>query len=176
MPRNVEIKARLRDPDAVAAVAAELADGPVAVLEQHDIFYRSDEGRLKLRRFPDGRGELIAYSRPDQPGPKTSRYAIHRTDDGDGLAATLAAGLAPIGEVIKTRRLYLVGRTRVHLDAVDGLGSFLELEVVLDEGEGVAAGEAEAQRLLAALGVAHGDLVAGAYVDLLAEGGGNRMA
>lgn len=67
----------------------------------------------------------------------------------------------------KQRRLFIVGRTRVHLDRVEGLGEFLELEVVLAQGEPAEAGIAEAHALMAQLGVDAGQLVQGAYVDLL---------
>ena len=67
----------------------------------------------------------------------------------------------------KLRTLYLAGRTRVHLDRVEALGDFLELEVVLADAESVADGVAEAHALMARLGVPTSDLVEGAYVDLL---------
>ncbi len=171
MARNVEIKARLRDAERVAAVAARLSGGEPQLIIQHDIFYGSAQGRLKLRRFPDGSGELIAYDRPDRPGPKTSNYHIHRTADPATLHQALAAALTPVGEVRKERRLYLVGRTRVHIDHVDGLGDYLELEVVLAAHETPEDGRVEAEKLLQELGVAVADLVSGAYVDLLAAGG-----
>ena len=63
--------------------------------------------------------------------------------------------------------LYLAGRTRIHLDAVEGLGEFLELEVVLRDGESAEDGVAEARRIMAALGIGPGHLVEGAYVDHL---------
>ncbi|MDD5219712.1 MAG: class IV adenylate cyclase, partial [Candidatus Bipolaricaulis sp.] len=85
MPRNVEIKARLRDPAAVRARAAGLSDAPAVLLDQEDTFFHIPEGRLKLRTFPDGRGELIFYRRPDQAGPKMSEYFIHRTRDSATL-------------------------------------------------------------------------------------------
>jgi predicted adenylyl cyclase CyaB len=78
---------------------------------------------------------------------------------------TLAWGQA--GRVRKQRRLFIVGRTRVHLDRVEGLGEFLELEVVLKEGETSEAGVAEAHVLMAQLGIGTDQLVQGAYVDLL---------
>jgi predicted adenylyl cyclase CyaB len=68
--------------------------------------------------------------------------------------------------VRKHRTLYLAGRTRVHVDRVEGLGDFLELEVVLDDGESVDAGTREAENLMATLGIEASDLVQGAYVDL----------
>jgi len=167
MPSNVEIKARLRDPGQVAEVAQRLAGAEPRLIVQHDFFYSVDTGRLKLRCFPDGSGELIAYGRPDTAGPKISCYHLFRTDDAEALATVLSASLAPAGEVRKERRLFLVGRTRIHLDRVEGLGDFLELEVVLGEGESSAEGDAEARELMDQLGILDSDLVEGAYVDHL---------
>jgi adenylate cyclase class IV len=62
--------------------------------------------------------------------------------------------------------LYLLDRTRVHLDVVEGLGCFVELEVVLADGESTEAGGLVARQLLCALGIAQGALVEGAYLDL----------
>ena len=67
----------------------------------------------------------------------------------------------------KHRTLYLVGRTRVHLDRVEDLGDFLELEVVLSEAEPSELGVAEARGLMAALGISPEQLIEGAYLDLL---------
>ncbi len=171
MPRNVEIKAHLPEPMAVRRRARDLADeGPWAIV-QHDIFFRCDTGRLKLRRFADGTGELIAYERADDRGPKTSHYRIVPSAHPAELAAALGDALGVLGEVRKRRTLWLAGRTRIHLDEVDLLGSFLELEVVLEPGETAAAGEQEAERLMTALGVGAGDLVANAYIDLLLRRG-----
>ncbi|MEZ4388867.1 MAG: class IV adenylate cyclase [Candidatus Krumholzibacteriia bacterium] len=171
MPSNVEIKARLRDPDRVLAEACRLADAEPTVIEQHDTFYTCSEGRLKLRRFPDGRGELIAYHRPDLGGPKTSTYQLYRTEHAADLQRALDASLVRLGEVRKTRRLLLVGRTRVHLDDVAGLGRFLELEVVLAAGDAVAEGVAEARTLVQRLGIPESDLISGAYIDLIRDSG-----
>lgn len=183
MPTNIEIKARLRDLEAVRKRAAALADGPARVLRQDDTFFPAASGRLKLRALsedgagapapgaPAGvgsvRGELIHYERPDAAGPKASRYAIARTDDPDGLRAVLSAALGEAGRVRKTRTLFLAGRTRIHLDEVEGLGSYLELEVVLSDGDAPEDGEREARQLMNRLGVTPDDLVEGAYVDLL---------
>ncbi len=67
--------------------------------------------------------------------------------------------------------LFLVGRTRIHLDVVEGLGEFLELEVVLREGESAEQGIAEARRIMAQLGVVPQQLIRGAYVDHLRQAG-----
>jgi predicted adenylyl cyclase CyaB len=168
MARNVEIKARVTDPTALARLARELAGAEAHVFIQHDVFFRCSTGRLKVRRFADGRGELIAYQRTDARGPRTSHYQIVPCADPAALAAALAATLGVLGEVRKTRRFWLVGRTRIHLDEVDGLGDFVELEVVLEADEPATAGEREAARLMAALGIDRSALVPAAYVDLAA--------
>lgn len=169
--RNVEIKARVADLAAIERRAAALADEGPEDLSQDDTFFRCDSGRLKLRQLAPDRGELIHYRRPDQDGPKLSRFTIVPTRDPASLRALLADALGVAGRVRKQRRLYLAGRTRIHLDRVEGLGDFVELEVVLGPGDTVADGEAEARHLMQALGVDAGDLVRGAYVDLLAGKG-----
>jgi adenylate cyclase len=167
MPRNVEIKARISDRHLVEERAAALAAAEPHVFEQTDSFFTVPTGRLKLREFSDGKGELIFYDRPDAPGPATSEYILTEIADPTGVLGVLAAALPLRGRVHKRRTLYLVGRTRIHLDQVTGLGDFLELEVVLRPGEDAAAGEQEADRLMKELGVSEADLVDLAYIDLL---------
>ena len=165
MGRNVEIKARVDDLDAVQRRTRRVADEGPVVLIQEDTFFHCAQGRLKLRKFDDHSGELIAYTRPDASGPNASQYAIHPTDDPDGLRDLLATSLGICGIVRKRRVLYLVGRTRVHLDRVEGLGDFAELEVVLGPGDTDEEGTREAHALMHDLGL--GELVSGAYIDLL---------
>lgn len=168
--RNVEIKAHIADVGATAARAEALSAGPAQVLDQEDTFYPVGEGRLKLRVLAADRGELIYYRRADERGPKTSSYVIAPTDRPHELHAVLAAALGSRGTVRKRRVLFLSGRTRIHLDEVEGLGSFLELECVLGPGESRESGEAEVSELMERLGVRPEDLVEGAYADLLAAG------
>jgi predicted adenylyl cyclase CyaB len=167
MARNVEIKARIAGVAALAPLAARLADGAPTLIDQDDTFFGCPNGRLKLRdQFADG-AELIFYQRADVSGPKESFYLRVAVADPAAMRTllTLAHGLA--GRVRKRRMLFLAGRTRIHLDTVEDLGEFLELEVVLRDGESVGDAEAEARRIMAALGVGPEALVEGAYVDCL---------
>lgn len=168
MPRNIEIKARIDSVELLAARAAVLADsGPVEIL-QDDTFFHCDRGRLKLRMFSPDAGELIFYRRADQTGPKESFYVRSPTASPATLREALALAWGQSGRVRKRRLLFMAGRTRIHLDRVEGLGDFLELEVVLRDDETAANGEQEAHALMARLGVAQEQLIAGAYVDLMA--------
>ena len=169
MARNIEIKAHVADMDALTARAAAIADSGPVEIAQDDTFFRCDNGRLKLRTYADGTGHLIFYRRPDQGGPKESFYVLAPTASPDALreALTLANGQA--GRVIKHRTVFMVGRTRVHLDRVEGLGDFMELEVVLAGDEPADLGVREAHELMARLQIPSDCLVECAYRDLLRE-------
>jgi predicted adenylyl cyclase CyaB len=167
MPANIEIKARVPDFAGLRQRAAALSDTPVEVIPQEDTFFHSARGRLKLRQLAPDRGQLVYYERSNQQGPKRSNYHIFETGDPAGLKTTLRLALGVRGVVRKTRYLYLVGQTRLHLDDVEGLGKFMELEVVLLPEQSDAEGQAVARDLMARLGVCEQDLLEGAYMDLL---------
>jgi predicted adenylyl cyclase CyaB len=167
MPTNIEIKARVRDMDELRKRAEGLSDTPVQIIPQEDTFFHTPKGRLKLRLLKPDLAQLVYYERPDQDGPKRSNYHIFETRDPAGLKTVLSLALGVRGVVRKTRYLYLAGQTRIHLDDVEGLGQFMELEVVLREGQTDAEGQSVAEELMARLGVLKGDLLEGAYMDLL---------
>ena len=167
MPSNIEIKARARNFDEIRHRAERLSNIPVETIPQEDIFFNTPQGRLKLRVLSEDRGQLIYYTRPDQEGPKRSDYHISHTSDSANLKRVLELAYGIRGVVRKTRYLYLVGQTRVHLDDVEGLGQFMELEVVMQEGQSDVEGQAIAEDLMASLGVERTDLLEGAYMDLL---------
>ena len=174
MPRNIEIKARIHSVEALLPLARALADSDAELIEQDDSFYAVPNGRLKLRRFGaidskhrDGPAELIHYHRPDSGDAKASDYVRVRVPDPDALHQALARGCGLIGRVQKTRWLLLVGATRIHLDRVAGLGDFMELEVVLRDGQADDDGAAVAEALMRQLGLDAAPRIAGAYLDLL---------
>ena len=166
MPRNVEIKARIPSVASLLPTVAALADSGPTELDQDDTFFHCVNGRLKLRAFSVSAGELIFYQRPDTSGPKESFYLLAATSAPDQLREVLSAACGQTGRVRKYRQLFLIGRTRIHLDRVAELGDFLELEVVLNDGEPPAAGVKTAYELLTKLGIGETQLIEGAYVDL----------
>ena len=170
MKRNVEIKAKVVGLEAVREIVERLADSGPMELEQEDTFFACPRGRLKLRRFVGcPQAELIYYERPESSGPKESRYVVHPTADPEGLREVLAAAFDIRGVVRKRRAVYLIGQARVHLDQVEGLGEFVELEVVLRPEQKSADGVALAHELMAKLGISPNQLVDRAYIDLLQE-------
>ena len=167
MARNVEIKARINNIETLTAKVATMDDkGPIEIF-QDDTFFACPNGRMKLRTFSDNTGELIFYRRSNQSGPKESVYSIAPITAPDKTREVLSQGYGQTGRVRKHRTLFIIGRTRVHLDRVEGLGDFMELEVVLAEKEPTENGVLVANKLLGKLGISPDNLIEGAYADLL---------
>lgn len=165
--RNLELKAKDRDPARSLEVCEALGAEDRGALVQKDTYFETARGRLKLREEAGANAHLIAYERPDLPGHKESQYRIIKVDDPTGLREALSAVLGISVVVSKTRRLFVLASTRIHLDRVDGLGHFIEFE-------GVVSGDGDPGRfapLLADLrrsfAISEGDLVGGSYSDLL---------
>jgi predicted adenylyl cyclase CyaB len=167
MLRNVEIKARTFDLAALRKGVAEVSDSGPELLVQRDTFYAAPKGRLKLREFGDGTAELIYYERPDKIEPKTSKYTRTQVADVASMRKLLSQILEAKAVVCKRREVFLVDRTRIHLDEVDDLGTFIELEVVLAENEMESDGQRVASVLMERLGIRQEDLIEQAHVDLL---------
>ena len=171
MARNIEIKARIDSVEALLPRALAVAGGTPERIQQDDTFFPVPQGRLKLRQFDDGSAELIHYHRADSTDAKASDYVRVPVPDPAALREALTRALGHLGRVRKQRLLLLAGATRIHLDRVEGLGDFMELEVVLAEGQSDAEGQRIADTLMAELGLADAERIAGAYMDLLIAGG-----
>jgi homotetrameric cytidine deaminase len=168
---NVELKAR--DPDPEATLARSLALGAVeaGVLVQRDTYFAGRDGRLKLRvEQGDERAELIAYRRPDSAEASQSSYVLAPVEEPDALAEALDAALGTTVVVAKRRRLLLWEGVRIHLDEVEGLGSFVEFEAVLPDAGDVEAARAKVAQLRESLGIVDDQLVSVGYSDLLLDG------
>jgi adenylate cyclase class IV len=167
MPRNIEIKARIDSVEALLPRARAIADSEPELIEQDDSFFNVPHGRLKLRQFADGSAELIHYQRGDTPEAKASDYVRVPVSEPAALREALTRGCGLQGRVRKRRLLLMAGATRIHLDRVEGLGDFMELEVVLRPGQSDAQGRVTAESLMHSLGLAAALRVAGSYLDLL---------
>ena len=138
--RNVEIKARVNDFDTVQSLVEKIADsGPIDIL-QEDTFFNCRKGRLKLRKFSDSDGELIYYDRENSSEPTECTYTIVKISEPDAVSKVLGESLGVRGVVQKRRTLFTTGQTRIHLDDVEGLGKFIELEVVLSPEQSMSEG------------------------------------
>jgi homotetrameric cytidine deaminase len=178
--RNVELKAR--DPDPARSLERALALGAEDKGEilQRDTYFARARGRVKLREQETGGSpfwdELIEYSRADSLDPRTSTYQRVPVADAAPLREALDAAYGTLVTVTKRRRLLLWEGVRIHLDDVEGLGSYLELEAVADADSDLSGEHEKVERLRAELGIEDENLVGGSYSDLLvgAAAGGVR--
>ena len=168
---NVEIKARDPDPVATAARCQALGAVDEGVLEQRDTYFAGRHGRLKLREETGSGAELIAYRRPDTTEAQQSAFIRAAAKDPATLREALDAALGETVVVVKRRRLFLWEHVRIHLDDVEGLGTFIELEAMVGPGLN-APGEAaeKVARLRSELAIADDALVAVGYSELLLDG------
>ncbi len=167
--RNIEFKARDPQPARTLELALGLGAEDHGEIAQTDTYFSRARGRLKLREQEPGEAELIEYRRADASGARESEYRRVPVADANALRAALDASLGTLVVVEKRRRLLLHENVRIHLDDVEGLGSFLELEAVAEAGSDLAAEHDRVSRLRAELEVGDDALVAGSYSDLLLD-------
>lgn len=169
---NIELKARDPDPAATARACADLGVEDRGVLAQRDTYFAVERGLLKLREDTErGTGELIFYLRPDQDGLRASRYWRAPAEDPLALRELLEAAHGVLGVVSKRRRLLVSQNVRIHLDEVEGLGSFIELESVLATPGVESPDEARAlATVVGALGLKGRETIAGGYLELVLRG------
>jgi homotetrameric cytidine deaminase len=164
--RNVEFKARDADPAATLQRALALGASDEGVLRQRDTYFGRARGRLKLRE-EDGGARLIAYVRPDAGEARTSAYRLADVGDPTAVREALDAALGTLVVVDKRRHLLLYANVRIHLDDVEGLGSFVELEGVAAPDSDLSGEHELVDRLRSELGLS--EPVAGSYSDLLLD-------
>jgi homotetrameric cytidine deaminase len=175
--RNVELKARDPEPERTLQAARAAGAEDQGVLRQRDTYFAAREGRLKLReeRHEGGdgaaRAQLIAYARADQAAARTSAYHLVDVPDPGALTAALDASLGTVVVVEKARRLLLCDGVRIHLDTVEGLGSWVELEAVAPPESDLAPEHAKVAALREALHLDDERVVARGYAALLLEAG-----
>jgi homotetrameric cytidine deaminase len=168
---NVELKARDPDPNTTYARCLALGAVEAGVLAQRDTYFAGRHGRLKLRVQQGGEhAELVAYGRPDSTEASESTYVLAPVDAPEAVAEALDAALGTTVVVSKQRRLLLWEGVRIHLDEVEGLGSFVEFEAVLPDAGDLDSARAKVAHLRESLGIADDALVAVGYSDLMLDG------
>jgi homotetrameric cytidine deaminase len=168
---NVELKARDGDPDATAARCLALGAEDRGVRHQRDTYFAGRHGRLKLREQRAAASELIAYRRPDATEPAQSAYVRAPVGEPAALCEALDAALGTVVVVVKRRRLLMWDNVRIHLDDVDELGTFVELEVLVGpSADELARGHELVAQLRRELAIDDRELVSGGYADLLLDG------
>lgn len=166
---NIEIKARYEGLETARSIAGKLRAKHVGEDHQVDTYFKSLDGRLKLRESRLSGAQLIPYVRPNQSGPKRSEYLVIEIKSPVECKRLLTEILGIDVVVDKIRDIFLIDNVRVHLDTVKGLGSFFEFEAVY-EGSDVSVERAEYEKveaLMKEFQIKPTDLIHGSYRELV---------
>jgi predicted adenylyl cyclase CyaB len=138
MPQNLELKARISSMSEAIHTARSLRMRFKGILRQRDIYYCVPQGRLKLRIVNAGKAEMIYYNRPNKKGRRYSDYHILPVTNPKLANNLFKAALGQRVVINKKRRLFLYKNARIHIDIVQGLGGFIEFEVLVNHGKSQA--------------------------------------
>lgn len=126
---NIEIKATVTHPDNIRKILRQEQAKFIGVDFQTDIYFNVPHGRLKLRQG-NIENALIFYDRRNEKGPKPSHITIQPLASGNNLLDILTQSLGILAEVKKEREIYFIDNIKIHLDNVEGLGNFVEIEAI----------------------------------------------
>jgi predicted adenylyl cyclase CyaB len=166
LPSNLELKAHCENPDLAVEKAIGIGASYIKTMKQTDTYFNIDSCKLKLREISGEKSELIYYNRQGEEKWQ-SDYLIADVNDSRNLKKILEMLFDVLVIVKKKRTLYLLENARIHIDQVEGLGSFLEFEVIIGDSE------EEASRLLKKLedhfAIPEDNILKKSYSDLLLE-------
>lgn len=182
---NVEVKAVCRDAEAVRRILRRRRAEFRGTDHQVDTYFRVPHGRLKLREG-DIENHLIWYARPNERGPRRAEILLYPTQPGSPLKEMLAQALGVLAVVDKRREIYFIGTVKFHVDDVEGLGSFVEIEAQSPTPEAGRSGDrhlggdasepvpvtedalwTQCRRYMGLLGIGPRDLIGESYSDMV---------
>jgi adenylate cyclase class 2 len=161
----IEFKARCRDHEGIREILKSKNARFLGRDRQIDTYFRVPHGRLKLREG-DIENALMFYERPDQAGPKQSDVTISPVTKDSDVKAVLAKALGVLAVVDKHREIYFIENVKVHLDRVEAVGDFVEVEAIGAANE-VDKLRQQCEALQREFGTERADLVDGSYSDML---------
>ncbi len=136
---------------------------------QVDTYFKVGHGRLKLR---EGNIEnyLIYYDRKNGTGPKQSDSILFKSTPGSPLKSILTKANGILSVVDKIREIYFMGNVKFHIDTVQNLGEFIEIEAIGD-GEGIEKSKLleQCNHYLKEFEIEKADIISGSYSDLLLD-------
>jgi adenylate cyclase class IV len=165
--QNLEFKAELRHLNAARQQCVAIGATPHGVLQQVDTYFKLADGRLKRRETQGQPIEWIWYHRANDIRPRVSHYSILTDEQARRRWGTLS--LREWLCVRKRRELWIIDNVRIHLDEVEGLGTFIEFEALMTEGTSANAREAAVAQLRQFFAPVLGEPVGVSYSDLMAQ-------
>ncbi len=166
MAKNLEFKVRYESLDALLPKLTDLKATYTETINQVDTYFQNPKGRLKLRETDESdEGWLIYYERPNELESRYSIYQLCEIAEPTALKELLTAALGIKTIVKKQRSFWMFENTRIHLDIVEGLGEFVELETVF-QGQSETEAVKEHQHVKTALNLNAAEPIAVSYSEL----------
>jgi adenylate cyclase, class 2 len=167
---NIEIKARTNKQQQIRDILTARSAVFRGTDKQTDTYFNVLYGRLKLREG-NIENNLIYYNRRNEAGPKQSEFTLMPVAEPKTLKVMLTESLGVKAVVKKSREIYFIENVKFHIDEVEGLGSFVEIEAG-NNLKDVPVEELQRQcnRYLQLFEIKAEDLGDRSYSDLLLEG------
>lgn len=166
---NIEIKARCGHPEKIRALLLDRNARFIGEDHQIDTYFTVPNGRLKLREGTI-ENNLIHYNRSNQAGPKRSAVSLYKPKPGSSLKPLLSSALGVKVVVNKRRSIYFIENVKFHIDEVQELGSFVEIEAIDEDGSiGETKLQEQCEHYMTLFEIKPEDLVEVSYSDLLLE-------
>lgn len=166
---NIEIKAKSNRQDAIREILKSKNASLKGIDHQIDTYFKVNNGRLKLR---EGKIEnyLIYYQRENKEGPKQSDVTLLEIDNKSVIKEILTKSLGILVVVDKEREIYYIDNVKFHIDAVEGLGTFVEIEAI-DNDNTIGKDKLleQCQFFLNLFDISKEDLISVSYSDLLLQ-------
>lgn len=164
---NIEIKARSSDRNRIRKILTSSNADFKGIDYQIDTYFNINNGKLKLREG-NIENHLIFYSRENKSGPKQSNVILYKPNPVSNLKDVLTNALETLVVVDKKREIYFINNVKFHLDDVNGLGTFVEIEAIDSDGSiGKEKLVGQCNYYSNLFQIKNEDLVAESYSDLL---------
>lgn len=167
---NIEIKAWCGNPNYIEKILLQRNARFAGIDHQVDTYFHSPDGRLKLR---EGNIEksLIQYNRIESKDLKKSEVLLFKPQgETTSLKKILEKTLGIKVVVDKERKIYFIDNVKFHLDTIDGLGSFVEIEAIDDTLQlGEEKLKAQCQKYIELFKIRQNELIDRSYSDMVLE-------
>lgn len=165
---NIEIKARCHNPENIRQQLIDAQAEYKGLDHQIDTYFNTEQGRLKLRQGSIEKS-LIFYDRPESKSLKTSTIILNRlTENDEILRKQLMAAIGSKVVVDKQRHIYFIDNVKFHVDHVEGLGHFVEIEAIGKPGEEPAL-QKQCQHYVNFLAIDQADFIDKSYSDMILD-------
>jgi adenylate cyclase class 2 len=164
---NVEIKAHSADNGKIRNYLKANATHALGVDQQTDTYFNCHDGRLKLRQG-NIENSLIYYRRPDTSGPKKSEVDLVKLAPKNNMRSLLAKSNGIKVVVSKSREIYFIDNVKFHIDTVEGIGEFVEIEAIDSDGTiGLEKLNEQCSFYMQELGIQDDDCINISYSDMI---------